>query len=414
MHDVLPPESARWAALTETFATTFAALGYRMIATPVLETLAVFQRVGEGTDVVTKEMYEFEDRDGTMVALRPESTAGVARAFIQHHPATPWKVWYSSAHFRHERAQKGRTRQHHQLGIECFGVADPDLDVEIIVGLWDFLAALGLRRLRLLVNDIGTAAQRGAFVEALRARLGPLRGELDEEDQPKLDANTLRILDSKRPATRAALAAAELPELADFIDGEGHERFARVRAGLDAAGVPYEVTPALVRGLDYYNSTVFEIVSDAIDAAQSTVGGGGRYDGLIGSLGGPATPGFGFGAGIERMLLACDAEGVFPTPTTPPEVFIVSFGDGPAHRDAVRDLARSLHRGGVRVERAYDRRSGRAQMKAADRSGARYAVIVGDDELASETVTLRDLAGDAAQRSVPRSQLIDNPRMFLL
>lgn len=388
-------------------------MGYEQVATPVLETLSVFERVGEGTDVVTKEMYEFTDRDGTVVALRPESTAGVARAFLQHHPNTPWKVWYSSSHFRHEKAQKGRTRQHHQLGVECFGVADPDLDVEVIVGLWDLLVSLGLRRIRLLVNDIGTAAQRGAFVAALRSCLEPLAARLDEEDRPKLAGNTLRIFDSKRPATRATLDAVELPTLAEFIDDDGHARFARVRAGLDAAGVPHEVAPGLVRGLDYYNGTVFEIVSDAIDAAQSTLGGGGRYDGLIESLGGPPTAGFGFGAGIERILLACDAEGVFPVPSASLDAFVVAFGSSDAHLDAVRDIALELRRGGCRVERSYGGRSGRAQMKAADRSGARYALLIGDDELAGGAVTVRSLQRDEPQRSVPRNQLIDDPRTFL-
>lgn len=413
MHDLLPPESRRWAALAAAFSATFGSIGYQQVATPVLEMLSVFQRVGEGTDVVSKEMYEFADRDGTMIALRPESTAGVARAFLQHHPGTPWKVWYSSAHFRHEKAQKGRTRQHHQLGVECFGVADPDLDVEVIVALWDLLGTLGLRRLRLLVNDIGTAQQRAAFVDALRAVLEPVRDDLDEEDRPKLDGNTLRILDSKRRATRSTLSRVTLPALADFIDENGRVRFARVCAGLDAAGVPYEVAPWLVRGLDYYNGTVFEIVSDAIDAAQSTVGGGGRYDGLIESLGGPPTPGFGFGAGIERILLACDAEGVFPIPPEDLDAYVVTFGHSEAHLDAARDIARELRRAGCSVQRSYDGRSGRAQMKAADRSGARYALIVGDDELATGTVTVRPLQRDEPQSAVQRALLIDNPRTFL-
>lgn len=413
MHDLLPPVSARWSALSAGFAGIFEALGYGQVATPVLEELAVFQRVGEGTDVVTKEMYEFVDRDGTVVALRPESTAGVARAFIQHHPLVPWKVWYSSSHFRHERAQRGRVRQHHQLGVECFGVADPDLDVEVIVGLWDFLTSLGLRRIRLLINDIGTAAQRGAFTAALRSVLAPVAADLDPEDRAKLHANTLRVLDSKRPATRAVLAAAAIPELSEFLDDNARRRFDRVRAGLDAADVPFEVAPTLVRGLDYYNGTVFEIVSDAIDAAQSTLGGGGRYDGLIESLGGPPTPGFGFGAGIERILLACDAEEVFPVSVQAPEVFVVSFGADPAHLDAVRDLAVALRRRGLRVGRSYDGRSGRAQMKAADRSGARDAVLIGDDELASGSVTLRSLVDDRPQQHVDRHLFISDPRTYL-
>lgn len=413
MHDLLPPESGRWEALTGRFAARFEPMGHGRIDTPILEELAVFQRVGEGTDVVTKEMYDFVDRDGTTIALRPESTAGVARSFLQHHPVTPWKVWYRSAHFRHENAQAGRTRQHHQLGVECFGVADPDLDVEIIVGLWDLLADLGLRQLRLLVNDIGTAGERARYVAALRDAVRPVAAALAEEDRGKVEGNTIRLLDSKHEATRVALASLDLPVLASFTSDEGRLRFERVLVGLDAAGVPCEVAPALVRGLDYYNGTVFEIVSDAIDASQSTVGGGGRYDGLIESLGGPHTPGFGFGAGIERILLACDAEGVFPVAPSAVDAFVVAFGATDAHRDAVRDLSRELQRAGLAVERAYDGRSGRAQMKAADRSGARYALLVGDDELAARTVTIRNLQTDAPQRSVLCDDLLSDPRIHL-
>jgi histidyl-tRNA synthetase len=403
MHDVLPPESGRWQQLVERFGAAFGAAGYARLITPILEELAVFERVGEGTDVVTKEMYEFVDRDGTTIALRPESTAGVARAFLQHHPVTPWKVWYFSEHFRHENAQRGRTRQHHQLGVECFGVADPDLDVEVIAGLWDLLSALGLHRLRLEINDIGTAAERAAFVAALRSALSARLDDLDPDDRPKVEGNTLRILDSKRSATRRLLAGGDLPTIAEFVSADGAARFARVREGLAAAGVDAVVNPSLVRGLDYYNGTVFEVVSDAIDAAQSTIGGGGRYDGLIESMGGPPTPAFGFGAGVERILLACDAEGVFPVADTELDAFVVTFGgDG---SDA-RDLCVELRRAGLRVDRSFDGRSGRAQMKAANRSGASLALILGDDERESGTVTVRDLRHDVPQQSVPRSSLV--------
>jgi histidyl-tRNA synthetase len=403
MHDVLPPESGRWQHLVERFGAAIDAAGYARLITPILEELAVFERVGEGTDVVTKEMYEFVDRDGTTIALRPESTAGVARAFLQHHPVTPWKVWYFSEHFRHENAQRGRTRQHHQLGVECFGVADPDLDVEVIVGLWDLLGSLGLRQLRLEVNDIGTAVERAAFVVALRDALAARLDELDPDDRPKVEGNTLRILDSKRPTTRQLLAGDGLPTIAEFVSADGAARFARVLDGLAAAGVDAVVNRSLVRGLDYNNGTVFEIVSDAIDAAQSTLGGGGRYDGLIESMGGPPTPGFGFGAGVERILLACDAEGVFPAADVPLDAFVVTFGgDG---SDA-RDLCVELRRAGLRVDRSFDGRSGRAQMKAANRSGAPVALILGDDERASGTVTVRDLRHDVPQQSVARSTLV--------
>ena len=409
MHDLLPPESGRWRVLTDRFATAFGAAGFGQVSTPILEELSVFHRVGEGTDVVTKEMYEFVDRDGSTIALRPESTAGVARAFLQHHPVTPWKVWYLSQHFRHENAQKGRTRQHHQLGVEVFGVADPDLDVEVIVTLWDFLRSLGLVDLRLEINDIGTAVERAGFVAALRSALTPLADSIDPEDRPKIAGNTLRVLDSKRTVTRRALAGATLPTLAEFVSPDGAARFDRVRSGLAAAGIDAVVNPNLVRGLDYYNGTVFEIISGAIDAAQSTVGGGGRYDGLIESLGGDPTPGFGFGAGVERILLACDAEGVFPAPEPTIDAFVVTFGDAPALLDTARDLVRELRRAGLAAERGFDGRSSKAQMKLANRSGARHALLIGDDELAAGNVTVRDLRGDAPQTPVP----LDSVAAFL-
>ena len=408
MHDLLPPESARWRLLVDRFETAFGAAGFGQVSTPILEELAVFHRVGEGTDVVTKEMYEFVDRDGTTIALRPESTAGVARAFLEHHPVTPWKVWYLSQHFRHENAQKGRTRQHHQLGVEVFGVADPDLDVEVIVTLWDFLRGLGLADLRLEINDIGTAEERRRFVDALRTSLGPLAEAIDPEDRPKIEGNTLRVLDSKRTTTRRAIAAATLPTLAEFVSPDGAARFTRVLDGLAAAGIDTVVNPNLVRGLDYYNGTVFEIISGSIDAAQSTVGGGGRYDGLIESLGGEPTPGFGFGAGVERILLACDAEGVLPTPEPTIDAFVVTFGDAAGLVDLARDLVRDLRRSGLAVERGFDGRSSKAQMKLANRSGARFALLIGDDELADDTVTVRDLRGDAPQTPVPLAAVADH------
>lgn len=400
MHDLLPPASARRDAAVAVFADIASRSGFGRIDTPILEELAVFLRVGEGTDVVSKEMYTFEDRDGTIVALRPETTAGVARAFIEHHPLTPWRVWYLSQHFRHEKPQKGRLRQHHQLGVEVFGVADPDLDAEVIVMLCSVFDALGLTRYRVEVNDIGSAAERARYVEVLRNYARDRLGEIHEADRPKVDGNALRLLDSKRRETAAAMASA--PLLFDFIADEAKVRFERVLDGLAAAGVDVVVNPRLVRGLDYYNGTVFEIVSEAIDAAQSTIGAGGRYDGLVEALGGPPTPGFGFGSGLERVLLACDAEQCFtPEPPTP-EAFVVGFGgDG----TDVRDLVDQLRRRGLAVERAYDGRSAKAQMKAADRSGAAWALLLGDDERANGTVTVRDLRADAPQRAVPAIDL---------
>lgn len=408
MHDVLPPVTERWAVLVDRFRDHAARSGYGQVRTPVLEELAVFARLGAGTDVVAKEMYEFEDRDGTRIALRPESTAGVARALVQHHPTMPWKVWYLSEHFRHERPQAGRTRQHHQLGAECFGSADPDVDVELIVLLWDFYAALGLRRLRLELNSIGDPASRAAYRDRLVGFLRERLDRLDPEDREKVDTHPMRVLDSKREQTRAALDGA--PTLLEAMSDDAVAHLHRVRAGLDAAGVPYVLNPRLVRGLDYYTHTVFEVVSEALDAAQSTIGGGGRYDGLVEALGGDPTPGVGFGSGVERVLLACDAEGVLDDPPATADVFVIGFG---GDQSDVRDLCLALRRAGIRAERGYDGRSGRAQMKLANRSGARLALILGDDERAAGTVTLRDLRAEAEQVSVPRTDIIDDLRKRL-
>jgi histidyl-tRNA synthetase len=408
MRDLLPPDSARWTRLTTAFGEHFGRLGFGLVQTPILEELAVFERLGEGTDVVTKEMYAFEDRDGTPIALRPESTAGVARAFIQQHPLLPWKVWYFSQHFRHERPQKGRYRQHHQLGAECFGVADADLDAEVMAALWDFYRSLGLEQIRLEVNSIGDPESRAEFAARLRQYLVAHAGDLHPDDAEKVERHPLRVLDTKHAQSQAALAGA--PTLAEAMTPDATAHFDRTLDGLTAAGVPFDVNSRLVRGLDYYTHTVFEVVSDAIDAAQSTIGGGGRYDGLVEALGGAPTPAFGFGSGVERVLLACDAEGVFGAAGPALDCAVVGFGGD--QRD-VRDLVRDLHRDGFSAVRAYDGRSPKAQMKVADRSGARYALLLGDDERASGTVTIRDLRSDTEQRAVPRDRLSDELRKLL-
>jgi histidyl-tRNA synthetase len=410
--DVLPPETGRWQALITRFAGQVEAAGYGLLQSPMFEDLAVFQRMGEGTDVVRKEMYEFDDKGGRRIALRPEGTASVARAFVQHHPATPWKIWYAAPSFRYERPQAGRYRQHHQLGLEALGPSDPDLDVEVIALAWDYLRSLGLQQVRLLVNSMGTRADRAAYVELLRDWLAERLDQLDPADHDKVADHPMRVLDSKRPITQAV--AAEAPHITHHLSPEGNAHFDRVRAGLKVLGIPFTIEPRLVRGLDYYTHTTFEFVSDALEAAQSTVLGGGRYDGLVEELGGPATPGIGFGSGIERVLLACDAEGVFPTPDRSVDVFVVDTSGG---AEALR-LTSDLRRAGLRVDRAYDQRSMRAQMKAADRSGAAVAVIVGERELAEGVVGLRRLRGDitegdGAQERVARTDLLAELRTVL-
>jgi histidyl-tRNA synthetase len=394
--DVLPPESDRWQALVASFAAHVGRAGYGLVQSPMFEEIGVFARVGEGTDLVRKEMYDFLDKGQRHIALRPEGTASIARAYIQHRPATPWKVWYAAPSFRYERPQAGRFRQHHQLGLEAIGSSDPDLDVEVIALLHDFYVSLGLRRVTLLVNSMGTTADRRRYIDDVRSWLVGRIGDLDPVDAEKVEAHPMRVLDSKRPTTVAATVDA--PRITDRLSDEGNAHFERVRSGLTALGIDHTIEPRLVRGLDYYTHTTFEFVSDALDAAQSTIGGGGRYDGLVESLGGPATAGIGFGSGIERVLLTCDAEGVFDAPAPGAEVYVVDTSGG----DAGRDLSVELRRAGIAAERAFDGRSMKSQMKSADRSGAAFVLIIGDDEVAADTVTIRDLRGDTGQETVAR------------
>jgi histidyl-tRNA synthetase len=405
--DVLPPASARWERLIAAFAGVAERFGYGFVHGPMFEDLGVFQRLGVGTDVVRKEMYDFHDKGDRHLALRPDATASIVRAYVQHRPPTPWKVWCATPVFRYERPQAGRLRQHHQLDVEAIGVADPDVDVEIIALGRAYLDALELRRWRLIVNTLGTPADRVAYGETLASWLRDRAGDVAPEDREKIDSHPLRVLDSKRPETQAVVADA--PRISDVLDDASRRHFERVQDGLRALDIPYRVEPGLVRGLDYYTHTLFEFQSEALDTAQSTIIGGGRYDGLVEQLGGPATPGIGFGTGIERMLLACDAEGVFPAPASSLDVFVVDTTDG----RAARDITAELRAAGFRTDRAFDGRSMKAQMKAAGRSGAHVAVIVGEQEATDGTATVRDLA-QSEQEVVGHDQVVDVVRKLLM
>lgn len=405
--DVLAPESARWVALIATFAEIAGRYGYGMVHTPMFEELGVFQRIGEGTEVVSKEMYDFEDKGGRRIALRPEGTASVVRAFVEHRPLVPWKAWYVTPAFRYEKPQKGRYRQHHQVGVEVLGVDDADVDVEVIALAERYLRALGVSRYLFVINSMGDAEDRANYDTILRGYLQDVRDDIAEEDRDKIERNPLRVLDSKRRQTMDATVDA--PRISDVLSAESSERFERVQAGLRALGIEFAIDSRLVRGLDYYTHTLFEFQSTALDAAQSTLVGGGRYNGLTEALGGPETPGIGFGSGIERVLLHLDAEGTFPAPDTGIDVFVVDVTDG--HH--ARDIAESLRDAGLSADRAWDGRSMKAQMKAANRSGARIAVIVGADEAAAGQATVRDLRGDRGQRTVPRIDLVDAVRSLL-
>src|SRR4051812_45837737 len=353
--DVLPPESARWERLVALFAGVVERAGYGLVLSPMFEDVGVFERVGEGTDVVRKEMYDFEDKGGRRIALRPEGTASVARAYIQHRPTPPWKVWYAAPNFRYERPQAGRYRQHHQVGIEVLGSEDADVDVEVITLQWDFYAGLGLQRLLLLINTLGDAVCRPGYLEKLSAYLTERRDSLCDEHRDRIAENPLRVLDCKRKACREATRSA--PRMVDHLCKPCKAHFERVQEGLGALEVPFAIETRLVRGLDYYTRTTFEFQASSLESAQNAIGGGGRYDGLVELLGGPPTPGIGFGSGIERVLLACDAEGVFPAPKGRVAVFVVDICGG----ESARDLTGILRRGGIAVDRAFDGRSMKAQ-----------------------------------------------------
>lgn len=407
MRDVLAPESTRWRRFVHVFADTVEAAGYEQIIPPLLEDIGVFSRVGEATDVVSKEMYDFVDKGERHVALRPEQTASVCRAFVQHRPTLPWKTWYTGPNFRYEKPQRGRYRQFDQVGIEVLGVTDPGLDVEIIALGWRFFTALGLRQVTLRLNSLGEPDDRARFTEALRQYFTSHLGDLSLESRTTLERNPLRVLDSKRSEDAAIVAAA--PRIDDFYSDAAASHFDTVQAGLNALGIPFVRDEKLVRGLDYYRFTTFEYAGGTLDSAQNALGGGGRYDGLVEDLGGPPTPGIGFALGLDRTLLACDDEGVFGAPRHLLDVFVVDTAGG---HDAIV-ITDEVRRAGLSADRAFDGRSMKSQMKAADRSGARLAVIIGSDESTAGNALIRDLRHGADQVLVTRSDLVDRLRAIL-
>ena len=401
--DILPPESGRRRALVDRFADQAALSGFGEVVSPIFEDLGVFRRLGESTDVVTKEMFDFDDKGDPpqRLALRPELTASICRAYAQHRPVPPWKVWYEGPQFRYEQPQAGRYRQFSQVGVEVLGTDDPQADVDVIALAAGFFASLGLRQVRLSLNSLGDPTCRPAYLKALARYLGERADHLSPQSRVTLERNPLRVLDSKRPEDQPAIDAA--PLMVDFLSDDTAQHFAAVRAGLDQLDIGYELSPRLVRGLDYYTRTTFEFASNALVGAQNAVGGGGRYDGLVEDLGGPATPGTGFALGVDRILLACDAEGVFPAPSSTVAVFVVDVTGG----QQALALCTRLRAAGIAADRGYGGRSMKAQMKVADRSGASFAAIIGDDEVAAGEVTLRDLRGDGGQRRVPLDALVD-------
>lgn len=398
MHDTLPVDMHLWHRLESTVRSVFAAYGFEEIRVPVVEKTEVFARaIGDATDVVEKEMYTFADRNGDSLSLRPEGTAGVVRAVLQNGMlyGAPLRLWYMGQMFRRERPQKGRTRQFHQVGVEVFGSKGPDIDAELLVMSQRIWNMLGLRGLRLEVNTLGTADERSAYREELHAFLSDNRDELDDDSIRRLDRNPLRILDSKNPRVQALLVNA--PVLSDYLGEESRSYFDGFLGLLDGYGVVYEVNPRLVRGLDYYCHAVFEWITDSL-GAQGTVCAGGRYDGLVEIQGGKPWPGVGFAMGQERLieLMRQDAEPVAEAP----HIYLVMAGEGAVQGGL--QLAESLRDQvpGLRIQSNLGGGSFKAQFKRADRSGASLALVLGEDELAARTVTLKHLREDRPQEQV--------------
>ena len=352
-------------------------------------------------------MYDFQDKGGRHLALRPEQTASVVRAFNEHRPAIPWKAWYTGPNFRYERSQKGRFRQFSQVGIEVLGVEDPYLDVEVMALAWRFYERLGLRQVKLELNSLGSKEDRNKFIDALQQHFTQSLSELSEESQKTLEVNPLRVLDSNREQDAHLISAA--PSMLDFLSKDSEEHFTQVQEGLNSLNIPFNVNPKLVRGLDYYIRTAFEFISESFDAAQNAIGGGGRYDGLVEDLGGPSTPGVGFAIGTDRTLLACDAEKTFQMPEAAIEVFVVDVTGG---MEALK-LTTELRNAGFKTDRAWDNRSMKAQMKLADRSGALFAIIVGEEVVASDSVILKDLLESTGQSKITRETIQEDLRKRL-
>ncbi len=383
--DIFPAEASRRRRLLEIFAEEVGSAGYGQIIPPMFEDVGVFLRLGEASDVVSKELYNFVDQGGRNLALRPEFTASVCRVFAQHRPLVPWKVWYTGSSFRQERPQKGRYRQFDQIGAEVIGTDDPDVDIELIALCWRFYQRVGLRDVSLAINSLGDLEDRARYLEDLKAYFQANAENLSEQALKTAELNPLRVLDSKRPADAEVVAKA--PLLADYLGEDASASFERVEQGLTTLGIPFEVAPRLVRGLDYYGRTIFEFAATSLDAAQNAVGGGGRYDGLVADLGGGAQPGVGFALGVDRILLACDAEGVFEAIDDAPQIWVVATTPG----TEALEITQELQAAGLRAGRSFGGRSMKAQMKAANKSGADIAVIVGESEAEAASVSIRPL-----------------------
>lgn len=410
MNDIVPEDTPYWQQLEATLRAVLAAYGYQEIRFPIVEKTELFKRsIGEVTDIVEKEMYTFEDRNGDSLTLRPEGTASCVRAGIQNgllHNQLH-RLWYMGPMFRHERPQKGRYRQFHQIGVETFGMTGPDLDAELIMMTARMWRQLGLEGLELQINSLGTRESRAAYRQELVKYFGAHKDQLDEDSLRRLDSNPLRILDSKNPQLSGLITAA--PKLSEYLDAESREHFAALCGLLDQAGIRYRVNPCLVRGLDYYTRTVFEWVTDQL-GAQGTVCAGGRFDGLVEQLGGKPVPAAGFAMGLERLLELARAH---LEPANVPHAYMVLVGEAAQNtglilaeqlRDAVPGLRLMTHCGGG---------SFKSQFKKADKCGAQLALILGDEEVTQKNIGVKFLREDKQQETVPQNELANWFENFL-
>lgn len=411
MNDLLPETLALWQRIEQSAETILQAYGYREIRFPILEKTELYKRsIGDVTDIVEKEMYTFDDRNGDSLTLRPEGTAGCVRAGVENgllHNQVQ-RLWYAGPMFRHERPQKGRYRQFHQIGVEAFGIGTPDIDAELILLSARLWRSLGLRDLELQINSLGTPAARANYRQVLVDYLRGHEKVLDDDSRRRLETNPLRVLDSKNPDLQAVIASA--PTLQEYLDAESRAHFDTLRRLLDQAGIAYRVNPRLVRGLDYYTRTVFEWVTSAL-GAQGTICAGGRYDGLVEQLGGHATPAAGFALGLERLAELAAVQQVSGV-NVAPQVYIAPLGESAAVEKAI-SLSEQLRDTGLRVELHCGGGSLKSQLKRADRSGASYALILGEGELAAGQVSVKNLRADQPQQAMALADVAAFLRRFL-
>lgn len=415
--DILPEEQVYWRFIEQTTAEVARLYGYQRIETPVVEDTAVFRRTsGEGTDIVEHEMYSFDDRadkEGHRqnISLRPEGTAGVVRSYLEHGMfklPQPVKLYYMSLPmFRREKPQAGRYREHHQFGCEALGEEDPAIDAEMIGLLYQIYAKLGLTSIKVYINSIGDSNCRPQYIETLKEYYRPLLSDCCQDCQVRFHKNPLRLLDCKEPQDQARIANA--PRITDHLCGPCQEHFAAVKRFLDFNGIPYAVDSLIVRGLDYYTRTVFEFTSEIDKVA---LNGGGRYDGMAEIFGGAHTPAIGFGLGIERVILELKRQNIVPPLESETRAFVVYFGKEPEFKDSVVQITAQLRHAGIKAEMSYGDRSRKAQMKQANNSGAAFAVIIGEDELANGLVSVKHMLAEGMeienkQVQIKREELLD-------